>query len=106
MPLAASYGEEWGDGTARTQTDTGPGKVRLRFTATSDKLRVSYILTEDQVGILRTFYKMSVKMGSIAFDYTHPRNGETVSVRFARPPAISYVGGGLYRVQIELEVLP
>jgi hypothetical protein len=94
------------DTVLRTQMDTGPAKLRQRTTAGVAKLSLSYVLSAEQAQDLEDFYEDDLAGGALAFSFTHPRKGVTVSCRFTRPPEFSAAGNGFMGAVLELEVLP
>jgi len=88
--------------TVRSSMDTGPAKVRRRFTAAVYTIKAQYILTSDQWATLLTFYE---DYPSTAFTYKRPDTGDNVDARFVKAPSVS-VDANSYRVTVELEVLP
>ena len=110
-PTLPAPGFNWSEtpvpNTVRTPTDTGPAKVRRRFTAQVTNLDLPYDLTKAEADLLvDTFYEVTTAGGSLRFDYPHPRTGATVECRFREPPAFVETNPGLYRGTVRLEVLP
>lgn len=101
-------GHEVGDVNlvVRTTMDAGPPKVRRRFTAGFRPFAVEYALTRAQVTTLRDFFVNTTAGGSLAFEWFDPLTQATEDVRFTKPPAWSVIGGRLWRVRLEMEVLP
>lgn len=104
-PLSSSYGEDWQDGAIRSQMDTGPAKVRRRFTALVKTYSVAFVLTDRQVEILMEFWEETCTMGTLTFTWQDPRTQDPATVRFASRPGISH-DNGMFRVQFQIEVLP
>jgi phage-related protein len=105
-PLQQGYEEAPGDGRQRTQMDTGPAKVRRRFTATVDEFTARFHLTSTEVDTLDSFWENDLDGGTLRFDWTHPRTGLALQFRFVNRPKRRVVGGTLYEVTARLEVLP
>ena len=101
----SQYSEKRQDGALRSDMDTGPAKVRRRFTATSTYLQLTYLLTLSQSTELDTFYDVTTNKGSDVFDFLHPRLGTTVRARFMEPPELA-ADRLLWRARVQLEVLP
>lgn len=80
---ANNYKESTKSGTLRSQPDTGPFKSRPRMTLAPDsfELQISH-LTSTQADALMSFFKNTCAMGSIPFDWVHPRTGGPASVIF------------------------
>lgn len=103
----ASYTEKRMDGSIRSDMETGPMKVRQRFTATPVFLSMNYLVNAAQVQDLDDFYRADLKHGSLEFDFTHPRTQAAVKARIMEPPEFNAQDGGLlYRAALQIEVLP
>ncbi len=89
--------------TVRSETDTGPAKVRRRFTNAVRRLTLPFILTEAQAATLDNFHTATLFDGVLRFDYVQPRTGLTHSCRFVDAPQFSEPANCLYRTTIELE---
>ncbi len=105
-PLAGSFRETLPDTVLRTGMDQGPAKLRQRSTAGTRGILVSYILDRAQVMTLDDFHETALEGGALSFSYTHPRDDNTVTCRFKRPPEFVSLNGDYYRVTLELEILP
>lgn len=105
-PLTEGFRETPANTTLRTEMETGPAKLRRRTTAAAATLSLAYLMGTAQLAALDVFYADTLQGGTLAFDFTHPVTGETVSCRFRLPPARVALNGGYFRVAVELEVLP
>lgn len=100
------------DGTIRSATDSGPGKVRRRFTATATYYNARVRMNGTEVGILSDFYRDTLAGGSLSFEMPDPVDDVTKSFRFRGPIEKRIVVGGtsaatrVYDVQMQLEKLP
>jgi hypothetical protein len=90
----------------RSTTDTGPPKVRSRFSAGIRPIQGRQLLTKAQVATLDTFYVTTLTRGALAFDWVHPRTGDAVSFRFVGPPVYTPIGPDAYYGRYQLEILP
>jgi hypothetical protein len=106
--LVDGYGERFPDGKIRTPMETGPAKQRPRFTATVTPLKVTIELPRADVQTLLEFYRDMLGMGSLPFDWLHPRTLATVTMRFAADPPEPkpLPGAQLWSVALDLEILP
>ena len=93
------------DGSLRSQMETGPAKIRRRFTATPVFVSASYMLDAAGVDAMDAFYATTTLQGSLAFNWTHPRRTTPVEARWVGPPKFS-ADGLLWRAQVDLEILP
>ncbi len=82
------YDETFVDTSIRTEMDAGEPKVRRRFTAGVQQIMIRLRLTDIQVTTLETFFKTDTASGSLPFNWTHPRTGTAVAMRFRSPPKI------------------
>ena len=105
-PISDDFNSEFPSGVIRTKMDSGPEKVRLRYTAVPERMKVSYWVSYDEYLVFRTFFLYTSKHGSLRFNYTHPLLHTTVEARFTdTPPGISdvtYEG----KITIEVEIMP
>lgn len=102
-----SYGEGIADGRLRSQTDTGPGKVRPRSSAMPEPLSGQMVITGAQIETLRTFVKTTLRGGSLPFFFKSQRGGVQILVRFGEElPTWQRHGAGKYLVTMKLEILP
>lgn len=96
---------------ARTEMDTGPPKMRRRFTAAVREIDVGMFLTGAQRTTFDTFFITTLKEGALSFDWTDPNDGATASMRFREPPAWQQIRAGspdakLWQSSLKLEILP
>lgn len=87
----------------RSETETGPAKVRRRFTRANRRVVLPMVLTEAQVATLDAFHTATLRDGIDRFDYVHPRTGLTHEMRFVSELEYSEPANGFYRVVISLE---
>lgn len=90
----------------RTDMDTGPAKVRLRFTAAVENIKGNILLTEEQLAIFQTFFRTTTKRGTLRFNMLHPVSCQTKEFRFKGEPDINPSSEGHFIASLELEVLP
>lgn len=90
-----------------TNTDTGPGKVRNRFTAGVQPVTGAVTLTSAQLATFETFYRSTLQRGTLSFTWVHPDTGATATLAFQRNQVPSKTRlGAAFRVTLPLEVLP
>lgn len=82
------------DAVLRTQMDSGPPSRRNRFAASMRFVRTPIILTGSQKQTFDTFFRTTLKNGSLAFDWEDPTTDATVSFAFRGPPQWGLVTGG------------
>lgn len=104
VPLIDGFSEVPQDGTLRSSVDSGPPKVRQRFTALTTAYDLAYGCTAIQKQILDDFYRRVARGGSLAFNWPHP-HGYTCEARFSGPPQYVPDGSGVI-ARCRIEVLP
>lgn len=105
-PLIDGSTESLPDITIRTKTDTGPAKVRRRYTAGVSTFTMQFVFDSTDMSSFSTFYNSTTTGGSVEFSINHPRTGSSVNARFASVPQIQPLGNGYSRVTFLMEVLP
>lgn len=101
------WGRELADTRLRTETDTGPVKMRRQYTSGVEKLsNVVINLDETQRTALETFFYDTTAGGSLAFEWQLPDTGATRNFRFVDPPTFSAINHQSYRASMNLEVMP
>lgn len=105
LPLQEGYKELPPNTSIRTQMDSGPVKVRRRYTAGVRSYNFSMDLTLDEIGALDTFYVDTTRSGTLLFNWTDPRTSASVEARFIKEPEYTSMSND-GRVYIQLEVLP
>lgn len=105
--LEQGYGENLEDQSMETQMDSGPAKIRRRFTTSTRRFQVVVQMTPEEADIFETFYLNTVSGGSVPFDWVHPRTRVAKTFRFRKPaPSIQVAGGGaIVRITMHLEAL-
>lgn len=108
--LIDGYGETDDDPRIITPMDSGPVKVRPRYTSVSSYTTEQYWLTEKQYEDLMKFYRTDTMYGSLMFTKRHPRTGVVRTCRFSpestEPVSLQRSTGEDYLVQVNIEVLP
>lgn len=110
-PLLSGLAEQTPNTAIRTSMETGPAKVRRRYTAGVRKFPVSFVLTAAQVATMDTFLQETIMSGALPFDWLHPRTGAAVSFRVIPESAdtlntFTPLGAGLWQTSLNLEVMP
>ena len=107
----SSYSESPQSGLIRTNMDSGPPKVRRRFTALVTTYKGSMILTNTQVATFKSFFTSTIKYGSLSFNFPDPTNLlSTIEVLLkANDPPYNLVPDGEtldWMISFELESVP
>ena len=99
--------ESMPDGRLKSQTDTGPGKMRPRSSALARPLAGVMFMSAAQLAILDTFVTTTLSLGTLPFTFPATYGGGTFLVRFgAALPSWANQGADLWAVNMALEVLP
>lgn len=105
VPRRSGHDEQLGTNTIRSQMDTGPAKVRRRFTKRIDSFTADFAMTSTQLETLLYFFSTTCADGSLSFAWEHPRTGAAATCRFIAPPDFKPYGMR-WIVSVRLEVLP
>lgn len=93
-------------GTIRTQMDTGPAKVRRRFTAAPRRFTgVTPKMTKAELATFESFYETTLAMGALSFTAEDPLDCTSKTFRFVSGYEVVPTGRS-FRVSAELEILP
>lgn len=95
-----------GETVLRSENDTGPVKVRRRFTRSVDTFSVSIDLTVAEYSTFTYFYHTTTAGGVTPFTFVNPITGVSNEFRFTGPPTFSSLGGGHFRANMGWEQLP
>ena len=68
-------------GVVRSDMDSGPPKVRRRFSSVSKNMKGTIIMTKAQFLLWETWFEDVVYHGSLSFTMTDPINGGSMTVR-------------------------
>ena len=101
-----SFGIRKGSTTIRSDMDTGPAKVRRRFTRSVDMFTASIDLTTSEFSTFETFFNTTINGGVTIFEFDHPITGVLTNFRFVGDPEYSSIGGGNFRVSMVWEKMP
>lgn len=91
-----------------TPTDVGPGKRRLRSTATVTPFSLVFApVTEAMLEDFSSFFTATLGMSVLSFDMDHPITGTSQTWRFSAEDAynISPIGDDAYQIEVALELL-
>lgn len=93
-----------GDTLIRSEMETGPKKVRRRFTKAIDKFSCSMTLTRSQYATFRNFYDVTLNAGSLPFTYKHPLTDVNTDFIFSKTPTLTMLGGTHVVLNMEWEL--
>jgi hypothetical protein len=103
---AEQWTEKDRESLIRTPMETGPPKVRRRFTAPMREFTVTMTLRNDQVQPLRDFYDIDCAQGVNSHYFIHPYLQTQQAFRFMAPPQINSVTALSASVQMQWEQFP
>lgn len=98
--------------TLRSNMESGPPKVRRRFTAAMRHLDFDMAFDGTQKATFDTFFNTTLSEGAVSFDFPDPVSGNTIGVRFREPVSWQQTQTGAtsaersWRGKMKLEVLP
>lgn len=106
--LVDAYQEGFAENRLRSDMDRGPAKVRRLSTTAPRPLSGAMAMTTTELAALRTFFDSTTAMGSLSFWFpSQVDNGPMLLCRFGEnPPSWTYMSLDLWRIELELEVLP
>ena len=105
-PLMSGFSETMPNLVVRSQTDTGPAKMRIRSTAMASPIIGRMLMTGTQIGLLETFGRSTLVEWTSVFDFTDPVTRTTIQARFVEVPSWTHVSGNYFSVQLSLEEVP
>lgn len=95
-------------GSIRTEMEFGKSFQRRRFTAAVEPFSGQIYLDKEQYETLLNFWKNTIAMGSLEFNWKHPITEEDATVRFvsSSPFTVSVASGEVFIVELNLEIIP
>lgn len=104
--LTENYMEEPQPITIRSPVDSGPRKLRRRFTKRVVNVAASIVCNLDEINALEEFFYVTLQGGTQTFEKEHPFNGKTITYRFLEPPVLAGVyTKDQFQIQLLLEEL-
>jgi hypothetical protein len=103
--ILAGLKGQYVDPVIRTDMDTGPQKLRLRYTRPPKNY--SGVITTDETGreSLEYFYRVTTRYGALRFNFVNPQTLEVREFRFKAPPEEASAGDGVWNINLQLEEL-
>jgi hypothetical protein len=99
----SGYSESLPDNVVESGVDSGPPKVRRRFTTQWRPIQATIWCTPDQVTAFETFFLTDTAGGVTAFTWVNPRTQSAKTFRFRRPsPQYRPFGGGNVAISFAL----
>ncbi len=103
---AARFTYNFGETVLRSDLDVGPAKVRRRFTRPVDKVSAQIYLDYSDWSTFYTFFNTTLAGGSKTFNFTHPITNTLAEFRMTGPPRVTPVGGIVFQIDMEWELIP
>lgn len=104
--LQDGYEEMEPETAVRSQMETGPAKLRQRFTSGRRRIKCVMSLSGTEVDTLGTFFSTTLVGGTQPFDWVLPRTQAATTFRFVDRPNYSLEAGDRYYANFSLEVMP
>lgn len=102
----ANFGYDFGSTVIRSDMDVGPAKQRRRSTKAVDTLPCSIDLEYTLFQTLYDFWDVTLNGGVNTFEFIHPFTQEVREFRMTAEPKISPLGGRMFRVLMQWELMP
>ena len=101
--LISGYSEQVEDNVARFQPEVGPAKLRRRTSFSQTVYQFGLIMTTTEYDSLLTFYRTTLKDGTLSFKRKHPRTQvASKTFLFMKPPTSVPVSATLMSVSLAL----
>ena len=107
QPLIDGFNEEPSSIKIRTEMDAAIAKQRPRFSTSAESRTFKMLMTNAQYQTFKTFYKDTLRSGSLEFNMQKPGiPGENIVVRFNERSYSPSPIGIHWMVQLNLEEIP
>lgn len=104
--LQSGYTEQPQRNVVTFEPEAGIAMERRRSSVSTDAITFPAVLSSAEWAALLTFYRDTLKDGTLPFTRLHPRTNETETFKFTEAPAIAAVYGAHYRISISLIRMP
>lgn len=105
--LRSGFGHALAADAIEFEPEIGPPMTRRRSTAAPEPISGAVQVDQAQFEVFRSFWRDTLRSGTLPFTWRHPISGEVVTMQFTGgPPQTSPVSGGLFRVSLSLLILP
>ncbi len=101
-----SFSLNIGETVVKSDIDIGPQKVRRRFTKQIDNISATMQMTSAQYQTLLDFFRVDLNGGTSQFVFNHPISGASTYMRFMSPPVFRAIGGVMFEVTLNWEIMP
>lgn len=108
---ASGFGHDADSGIIRSDMDSGPAKVRRRFTSVTKNYKGSIVMTLAQFLLWQTWFEDVICFGSLTFTMPDPVNGGNMIARIiaskgSKPYTVSQNGATDVSVSFAVERMP
>lgn len=105
-PLFSGYSGSKTQAFIRTEMEAGSQRQRQRFSTTNQNRAVNWLFTASEMATFKTFFETTINQGSDFFNISLDLgNGlNTYAARFTQPYSDSFIQGGYWTVDGQLEV--
>lgn len=104
--LVAGYSERRESNLAEFAPEVGPPKRRRRSSVATELVSFEQLLSEAEADALLAFWRDTLGDGALTFEREHPRTRVLAEFQFVAPPDVRALGGGVYRVGLQLRKMP
>ena len=108
---ASGFGYDADSGILRTDMDSGPPKVRRRFTSVSKNMKGTIIMTQAQFQLWEYWFEDVIAFGALSFVMPDPVHGSNMTVRIvagkgSKPYSWTQSGATDVALSFTIEKLP
>ena len=103
--LMQGYLEERQPVVIRSPVDSGPQKVRRRYTRPLNGIIGALVVTLEQLDSFWLFFDTTLQGGTFTFEVPNQITGEMKECRFLQPPRISAINEDKYNLEVVIEEL-
>jgi hypothetical protein len=89
----------------RTNVETGPFKVRRRFTQPVTNMDCQIWMPKAEYPVLEDFYNVTLQNGTLPFEFVDPITGVLRNWRFKSPYKTGHLGASTFIVNMEWEAI-
>lgn len=101
-PLYESYSETLGSNKLSFSGDVGDPIERVRYTAVSDPLSITFYMTAAQYVIFRTYYKVTLAHGTLLFNLYDKMLGNIAEYKIVSDPSMIPTGRNGRKVSFQV----
>lgn len=105
-PLSSGYSGSKTQAFIRTEMEAGSQRQRQRFSAVNQNRSLNFLFNASEMATFKTFFETTINQGSDFFNISLDFGSglATYAARFIQPYSDTFVDGGYWRVDCQLEV--